>query len=208
VLYSGDVPPLRLVVVGEDALARAGLRALAESAGLHVAADVPPAGAEDLAEDEADAAAWDVGPRGTFDGLRALSARLPVVAVLWSDEQAGEALAAGARAVLLRDRVEARLLPAVTAAAAGLVTLDEGLAESVLRPRPSPAPSLAEPLTPREMEVVQLLAEGLTNRRIGERLGISEHTAKFHVNAILAKLGASSRSEAVAQAARLGLVLL
>jgi DNA-binding NarL/FixJ family response regulator len=195
-------------VVGEDALARTGLRALAESAGLHVATDVPPAEVEDLADDEADGAAWDVGPRGTVEGLRALAARLPVVAVLWSEEQAGEALAAGARAVLLRDRLDDRLLPTLTAAAAGLVTLDEGLAESVLRPRPAPAPALAEPLTPREVEVVQLLAEGLTNRRIGERLGISEHTAKFHVNAILGKLGASSRSEAVAQAARLGLVLL
>ena len=198
----------RLLVVGEDALARAGLRALAESAGLHVAADVPPSDVEDVDDEAADAAAWDVGPRSVLDGLRGLSARLPVVAVLWSDEQAGEVLAAGARAVLLRDRVEDRLLPAVTAAAAGLVALDERLAESVLRPRPTPVPALAEPLTPREMEVLQLVAEGLTNRRIGERLGISEHTAKFHVNAILGKLGAQTRSEAVAQAARLGLVLL
>ena len=202
------MPSLRVVVVGEDALARAGLRALAESAGLHVAADVPPAEAEDVADDEADAAAWDVGTRGAVDGLRALAARFPVVAVLWSDDQAGEALASGARAVLLRDRLDERLAPALAAAVAGLVTLDGGLAESVLRPRPASAPALAEPLTPREVEVVQLLAEGLTNRRIGERLGISEHTAKFHVNAILGKLGASSRSEAVAQAARLGLVLL
>jgi two-component system nitrate/nitrite response regulator NarL len=202
------MPPPRLLLVGEDALARAGLRALAESSGYVVAAEATPAALESVAEDDADAAVWDLGARGALDGLRGLSARLPVVAVLWNDEQAGEALAAGARAVLLRDRVEDRLLPAVTAAAAGLVTLDEALAESVLRPRPVPAPALAEPLTPREVEVVQLLAEGLTNRRIGERLGISEHTAKFHVNAILGKLGASSRSEAVAQAARLGLVQL
>jgi DNA-binding NarL/FixJ family response regulator len=197
-----------LLVIGDDALARAGLRALAEAAGLRVAADLPPAEVEDLADDEADAAAWDVGASGAGDGLRALAARLPVVAVLWSDEQAGEALGAGARAVLLRGRLDGRLLAAVNAATAGLVTLDEGLADSVLRPRLAPPPALAEPLTPRELEVVQLLAEGLTNRRIGERLGISEHTAKFHVNAILGKLGASSRSEAVAQAARLGLVLL
>jgi DNA-binding NarL/FixJ family response regulator len=208
VLYSGDVAPRRLLVVGEDALARAGLRALAESAGLRVAADVAPSEVGDLDDDTADAGAWDVGASGGGDGLRALAARLPVVAILWSDEQAGEALAAGARAVLLREQLDDRLLAAVNAALAGLVTLDEGLAESVLRPRPTAAPALAEPLTPREIEVVQLLAEGLTNRRIGERLGISEHTAKFHVNAILGKLGASSRGEAVAQAARLGLVLL
>jgi two-component system nitrate/nitrite response regulator NarL len=208
VLYSGNVPPLRLLVVAEDGLARAGLRALAEAAGLQVIADGPPAELEDAAGDEADAAAWDVGAQGGVDGLRSLSGRLPVVSILWSEEQAGEALAAGARAVLLRDRVEEQLQPAVTAAVAGLVTLDERLAESVLRPRPASAPLLAEPLTPREVEVLQLVAEGLTNRRIGERLGISEHTAKFHVNAILGKLGAQSRSEAVAQAARLGLVLL
>lgn len=204
----GDVPPLRLLVVGEDGLARAGLRALAEAAGLHVAADGPPAELDDVSGDEADAAVWEIGARGGFDGLRSLSGRLPVVSVLWSEDQAGEALAAGARAILMRDRIEERLLPAVTAAVAGLVTLDEGLAESVLRPRSANAPPLAEPLTPREVEVLQLLAEGLTNRRIGERLRISEHTAKFHVNAILGKLGAQSRSEAVAQAARLGLVLL
>ncbi len=207
-LYSGEVPSPRLLVVGDDALARAGLRAIAEAAGLPVAADLPPSDVEDVEDGMADAAAWDLGPRGVLDGLRLLSGRLPVVAVLWNDEQAGEALAAGARAVLLRARLEDRLLPALTAAAAGLVALDEDLAESVLRTRPSTAPALAEPLTPRETEVVQLLAEGLTNRRIAQRLGISEHTAKFHVNAILGKLGAQSRAEAVALAARLGLVLL
>jgi DNA-binding NarL/FixJ family response regulator len=202
------MPPPRLLLVGEDALARAGLRAVAEAAGLRVVADVSPAEIDEASEGDADAVAWDVAPRGPLDGLRGLSGRLPVVALVWAEEQAGEALAAGARAVLLRDRLEERLLPAVTAAVAGLVAVDEGVVESVLRPRPAPAQALVEPLTARELEVVQLLAEGLTNRRIGERLGISEHTAKFHVNSILGKLGASSRSEAVAQAARLGLVLL
>jgi two-component system nitrate/nitrite response regulator NarL len=200
--------PPRLLLVGEDALARAGLRGVAEGAGLRVVADLPPSEIDEVADDEADAVAWDVAPRGSLDGLRALAARLPVVALVWAEEQAGEALAAGARAVLRRDRLEERLLPAVTAAVAGLLAVDEAVADSVLRPRPAPAQPLVEPLTARELQVVQLLAEGLTNRRIGERLGISEHTAKFHVNSILGKLGASSRSEAVAQAARLGLVLL
>ncbi|HEY8233389.1 MAG TPA: LuxR C-terminal-related transcriptional regulator, partial [Vicinamibacteria bacterium] len=89
----------------------------------------------------------------------------------------------------------------------GLLVLDESFGETVVRPTP-PADALVEPLTPRETEVLQLLAEGLTNRRIGERLAISEHTAKFHVNAILGKLGARSRGEAIAHAARLGLLLL
>jgi DNA-binding NarL/FixJ family response regulator len=201
-------PPLRLLVVGEDGLARAGLRALADGAGLEVTGDLAPADVDPQSDPDADAAVWDVGPRGAVEGLRGLAIRLPVVAVLWSEEQAPEALASGARAVLLRERVLERLLPAVQAALVGLVTVDETLAETALRPRPAAVADLLEPLTPREMEVLQLVAEGLTNRRIGERLGISEHTAKFHVNAILGKLGASSRSEAVAASARLGLLLL
>jgi len=71
----------------------------------------------------------------------------------------------------------------------------------------SPAdPSLPEPLTPREMEVLALVAEGLPNKRIAQKLGISEHTVKFHVNAIITKLGVESRTEAVTRAARLGIL--
>ena len=67
---------------------------------------------------------------------------------------------------------------------------------------------LAEPLTPRELEVLQLLSQGLPNKRIAQRLAISEHTVKFHVNAILGKLSVQSRSEAIVHAVRMGLVVL
>jgi DNA-binding NarL/FixJ family response regulator len=67
---------------------------------------------------------------------------------------------------------------------------------------------LTEELTPRETEVLQLLAEGLTNKAIADRLGISRHTVKFHVNAILTKLNAQSRTEAVVRATRSGLLAL
>jgi DNA-binding CsgD family transcriptional regulator len=73
---------------------------------------------------------------------------------------------------------------------------DDGLAES------------PESLTPREREVLELLAHGLSNRRIGERLGISEHTAKFHVASLCGKLGAVSRTEAVSRGVRRGLLTL
>ena len=86
--------------------------------------------------------------------------------------------------------------------------VDDGLAAQALRPRQTVTPALVEPLTPREMEVLQLLAQGLANKAIAERLGISDHTAKFHVNAILGKLDAESRTEAIVQAVRLGLVIL
>ena len=78
-----------------------------------------------------------------------------------------------------------------------------------MSPSPDPATdALIEPLTPREIEVLHLLAEGMTNRAIAQRLEISEHTVKFHVNAILGKLGAQSRTDAVVRATRLGVILL
>jgi DNA-binding NarL/FixJ family response regulator len=199
--------PLRLLVVSDDAVARAGLRALAESAELAVGADTTPEAAAP-ADGSFDVVLWDVGASGGLDGLRGLAGRAPVVAVLWSEEQARDALAAGARGALLRDRLDEQLAPAVHAAAAGLVAVDPSLADGLVDPPSPPAAEMVEALTPRESEVLQLLAEGLTNRRVADRLGISEHTVKFHVNAILGKLGARTRAEAIAQAARLGLLLL
>ena len=73
---------------------------------------------------------------------------------------------------------------------------------------PPKAISIVEPLTPRELDVVQLMAEGAANKAIARQLAISEHTVKYHVNSILGKLGAQSRTEAVVRATRAGLILL
>ena len=73
---------------------------------------------------------------------------------------------------------------------------------------PSPAADGAVPLTPRELEVLTLLAEGASNKMIAQRLGISVHTAKFHVGSLLDKLDAIGRTDAVAHAARLGVINL
>ena len=70
------------------------------------------------------------------------------------------------------------------------------------------AEPLSDPLTAREQDVLHLLASGLTNKEIATRLGITDHTVKFHVNAILGKLGAETRTEAVVHAAKLGIVVL
>jgi DNA-binding NarL/FixJ family response regulator len=203
---SGSSP--RVLLVGEDALARAGLRALAEAAGFAVAGESEPSAAE-AEEAAADAALLDLGPSAAgLEALPRLAPRLPVLVVLWSDEPAREALAAGARGVLRREGLADRLAAGLRAVVDGLLVVDPAVALAVLRP-PSPLASpLVEPLTPREAEVLALLVEGLSNRAIGVRLGISEHTAKFHVGAVLGKLGAESRAEAVALAARLGLVVL
>jgi DNA-binding NarL/FixJ family response regulator len=204
------VDPLRLLVMSADPLARGGLSALlAAVPGLAVVEQAAP-GREpraSLGRSAPEVAAFDLGPGDAFAGpLRDLSARLPVVALLAAEPQAAEALAAGARGALFRDAPAERVAAALAAVARGLTVLDAGLAASVFRA--PPAPALDEPLTPRELEVLGLLAEGLPNKAIAARLGISEHTAKFHVNAILGKVGAESRSEAIVRAARLGLVVL
>jgi two-component system nitrate/nitrite response regulator NarL len=203
------VEPLRILVVSSDPLARSGLAALLSGRPeVIVSAQVAP-GAEvgaALAAHIADAAVWDLGSEGSAEMLQEVAGGgLPVVAVLASAEQAHEAIAAGARGLILRDAAPERLVAALLAASSGLWAVDDGLASAVMRPRTAPA---AEPLTPRELEVLALLSEGLSNKGIAQRLGISEHTAKFHVNAILGKLGAESRSEAIVKAARMGLVVL
>ncbi|HZC05772.1 MAG TPA: response regulator transcription factor [Ktedonobacterales bacterium] len=113
---------------------------------------------------------------------------------------------------LPRDAGTEEIIAALTAAANGLTTLDRSLALEALsgleRRRPEPVSEQAEPLTAREREVLQLLAQGIPNKQIAQRLSISEHTVKFHVSAIMTKLGAASRTEAVTTAARRGLLLL
>jgi len=126
------------------------------------------------------------------------------------------ALRAGVRAVLPNDISPDQLVAALQAASSGLLVLhpaqisaqvdSNGFASAPAR---SPAPDeLAEPLTPRESEVLQMLASGLGNKEIAAKLAISEHTVKFHVASILGKLGASTRTEAVSLGIRRGLVLL
>lgn len=197
-------------MVSDDPLVRGGLSALLEGLpGIVVAAQ---SGVEDLAalvaSSAPDVAVWDVGPpaSGALEGLPEI-ADVPVLAVVALDTQAPEALSAGARGVVLRDAGGERLGAALRAISSGLVVVEDALAETVLRPRRSPA-DLPEALTPRELEVLQLLSQGLANKAIARRLDISEHTAKFHVNSILGKLGAESRTEALVLAARAGLVVL
>jgi DNA-binding NarL/FixJ family response regulator len=143
-----------------------------------------------------------------MERLAAARGSLPSVALLPDETHAAAAWAAGAQGLLLRDADAERLAAAVTAVAHGLTAFDSALVAALAPVRdqaPLPAP---ETLTPRELEVLRLLAEGLSNKAIARRLGISEHTVKFHANAILGKLGAQSRTEAVVRATRLGLILL
>lgn len=138
-------------------------------------------------------------------GSTARSREAPVAVVLLSDDL--EAVAPmrahrGGIALLATCSTAEQIVAAIEAAAAGLVVLHADHAGGVT------GPSGDDPLTPREREVLQMLAAGLGNKEIAARLGISDHTAKFHVSQILAKLGAASRAEAVSIGMRRGLVPL
>lgn len=132
------------------------------------------------------------------------------VLVLAEGEAARRALAAGARAVLPPEAGPAEVAAALPALARGLAVLPAELLGALAGRGPAPPPAAQAPggLTPREREVLTLLAAGASNKVIARRLGMSFHTAKAHVAAVLHKLGASSRADAVARGARAGLVLL
>lgn len=201
-----------MVLIGEDPLARGGLHA--QLAG---AVEVELRGATSidhlalaLHDHRPDAFVWDLGvdPRGALARAAALSQTgVPFVALLADEGLAPEVVAAGAAGVLDREAPPEQIAAAAVAVAAGLLVAPPGMAGGTGLPRSGGTPP-SEALTEREVEVMQLLSEGLSNKQIAARLEISEHTAKFHVNAILGKLGVQSRTEAVVRAARLGLVML
>lgn len=202
---------MRLLIIADDPLARAGLATmLAEWETVTV---VGQTGADEalLANVDVyrpDVALWDLGWDADTIPSEFSEMAYPVLALLPHEELAVDAWAAGARGLLLRDAGGETLQTALEAVGQGLLVLDPAL-EAALRPtaRADELPP-AEELTPREREVLHLLAEGLSNRAIGQELEISEHTVKFHVNAIMTKLDAQSRTEAVVRATRLGLILL
>lgn len=123
-----------------------------------------------------------------------------------------EALRSGARAILPHDATREEIVAAIQATATGLVVLHPDGLHSVLFPTPSEEQSEPDPsdqiLTRREIEVLHRVAEGLGNKEIASRLGISDHTVKFHLSAIFIKLGASSRTEAVTAGIRQGLIMV
>jgi len=123
------------------------------------------------------------------------------------------ALRSGVYGLLPRDASAADIYSAIEAAHRGLLLLDPALAQEVFASKTNvrfaeSGPEQLEELTPREIEVLGMMAEGLGNKEIAARLSISDHTVKFHISSILAKFGAATRTEAVTIGIRRGLVLL
>jgi len=203
-------PVTRVFVVASTPVTRAGLRSMlaAEGTGVQVVgeaaspidpstlseADVVLLADEELLEEAAVAE----------DGTQAL--------VLVSDDDHAvlrlRALPLRGWGIVPPDAPPEELAAAVSAAAQGLVVLPKPLTARLLQGSAASVEELSEPLTAREREVLELLGRGLSNRLIAQELHISEHTVKFHISSLYAKLEVSNRAEAVSQGARHGLISL
>jgi DNA-binding NarL/FixJ family response regulator len=199
---------LAAAVIADSVLVRSGLATiLGGSPELEVAATHATSEAADLAAGAVHVVVRDVPRDASPDELFAsLPRELPVLAIVDTPEQARELVRVGAHGVISRSAPAAELRAASVAVANGLYVLDDECFEHVLGKTTADAdPGL---LTRREREVLDLVAGGLSNKLIAEALGISEHTAKFHLRSILDKLGADTRTDAVAKAARRGMLVL
>jgi DNA-binding NarL/FixJ family response regulator len=204
-------------IVAQSPLVRSGLAAiLGGSPNLRVVAEATPAEAQVLPARGVDLVVCDVPDGAEADAVIDQAPRgVPVLALVGAGTHPMKLFHAGARGVLRRDAPADQLSAASVAVASGLCTIDESLIAEFVSPASTPRPVVVttpplEPveLTPREHQVLELVAEGLSNKLIGLRLDISEHTAKFHVNSLLEKLEADTRTDAVVRAARRGLLTL
>ena len=210
---------IRVQIVAAAARARRGLESLLQAQGFEVLgafATLEDAG-DEFGEKGLDAIVFDGSELPVEELLGSLQesgvARETPVILLLPDSSSGavsQALRLGVRGILPPPPEPRQLAAALEAVVRELVVLGAG-SGAPMRPatsRSTPVDELTEPLTPREREVLRLLASGLGNKEIAAKLKISEHTAKFHVASILGKLGAASRAEAVSIGMRNGLILL
>lgn len=212
------MPEIRVLVVSANAFARSGLASLLTGQqGVVVAGTAGVAEAGSLAGQLLpDVALVDAGD-GELEELDAIARfssaqpSVPIVALASDQGSLTQALAFGASAMLPTGSSPETIGAALVAAIHGLVAIPRSELSSLLPAEEAVEAALTAPresLTPRELEVLQLMARGLTNRQIARRLQISEHTVKFHAAAILGKVNARSRAEAVARAIGFGWILV
>jgi DNA-binding NarL/FixJ family response regulator len=199
---------IRLLIAAPAAVTRAGLEALAASdPALELVGSFTDLSAVEALRPDVVLAALPLAEIPTpADG------HTPVFVVLTGEPPppwSHEALRLGIRALLPRDASAGEILSAVEAAGSGLAVIDPRELDSLLSAAPAvPTAAASSSLTARELEVLRMMAEGAANKNIAWKLGISEHTVKFHVASILGKLSAGSRTEAVTIGVRKGLVFL
>jgi DNA-binding NarL/FixJ family response regulator len=204
----------RVAIAAATPMMRAGLRAMLASEDVQVVGEA--ASLDEAVVELPDVDVLVVAGEELLTGGRILVGEgAPAIVALSADDRPLAALGAlpvRGWAIVPPDATAAELQAAVVAAAQGMTVLPLALSKRLLSPRPAlqtlddGPPS--EPLTAREHEVLELISQGLSNKLIARQLQISEHTVKFHISSIYAKLGASSRTEAVNRGARHGLVTL
>jgi DNA-binding NarL/FixJ family response regulator len=210
---------IRVLIVAAAARARRALESLLHTQGFEVlgAFAALEAAADEFGEKGLDAIVVDAGDLPVEDLLGLLqetgmARETPIILLLpeASSSAISRALGLGVRGILPPSPEPRQLAAAIEAVVRELVVLgsESGAPMRPAAGRPTSVDELTEPLTPREKEVLRLLASGLGNKEIAAKLKISEHTAKFHVASILGKLGAASRAEAVSIGMRNGLILL
>ena len=208
-------PSTRVFVVAPTPVTRAGLRAMLaniEGADVRVVGEAASPTAPDLsALSEADVLLLadeelleEAAIAAAEDGTQAL--------VLISDDDHAVSRLRGlpfrSWGIVPPDAPPEELAAAALAVAQNLIVLPKPLTERLLQGPAAPVEELAEPLTAREREVLELLGRGLSNKLIARELHISEHTVKFHISSLYAKLEVNNRAEAVSQGARHGLISL
>jgi NarL family two-component system response regulator YdfI len=193
---------IRVAIAADSPVVREGLKALvATCAGMELAgAFADLSGIAALRPDVVLASALEPG-----DGEGP-----PIVLLAGESDPAftHERYQAGVRALLPRDAGASQILAAVEAVGQGLAVIEPRELDPLLQTGAAQNTSQESDLTPRELEVLRMMAEGAANKTIAWKLGISEHTAKFHVASILGKLHAGTRTEAVTVGIRRGLVLI
>lgn len=215
---------LRVLIIADDHFARGGLATI-----LNAEDEITLVASQESDDDlhhaiatyRPDVILWDLGWEaaervksledylGTSNQGQDGSADLPpILALIAEADECMLAREAGAGGILLRNAAPEKLIHSLHAVNLGLLVFDPDLEPHLFSPTSNPIEPLVEPLTPRELEILQRIAEGLTNRAIARKLDISDHTVKFHTTAIFGKLGVSSRTEAVVRATRAGLILL
>jgi len=205
---------LRVLIVADDPLVRGSLARLIEDQGEYVIAGQIPSSQyspDEVVIFHANVVLWDLGwdPLEGVEHFREVHDRTSPILMLVPDSvDLLEIWSQGLGGVLTRNIKIEKLTHALQAVAQGLTVIDPSLLDGLPVAHASQVSPPGEALTPREMEVLKLLVEGLPNKGIAQKLQISDHTVKFHVNAIMGKLGAQSRTDAVVKATRLGLISL
>ena len=191
---------ISVLVAAASFVMRAGLKSLAEQmSGCAVVGSVSSSELAEFSLDlHPDVVLWHLTPEE--DAAAVLQELRHQPFLLLTTQAPAELIRAGARGILPPDASETQIEAALHAAAADLVVYPAAVG--------SPAQHHTSILTARETEVLRMIAEGLANKEIAYRLGISEHTVKFHVSALLGKLGAASRAEAIGLGIRQGAIML